>query len=302
MASILSETRQLLHSHGLRPKKRLGQSFLVDATVLRKILAGGAVQPEDLVLEIGAGIGTLTRALAEHCRRVVAVEIDPGLFRILQDILGDAPQVTLVHGDALHLDFGSLLGREGSWKVIANLPYAIATPLLTRLLQASPRFSLLLLMVQAEVAERLMASPGTKVYGSLTVLTQYYADVRPVARVSRAAFYPRPRVDSMLVRLNVLPTPRFVPQNPALFFDLVRAAFAHRRKTLKNALTQWERCPVDREDIGGVLQCAGIDARRRGETLALDEFQRLADALLSAIPRAESQAHISQSSALRTED
>ncbi|MGH7424898.1 MAG: 16S rRNA (adenine(1518)-N(6)/adenine(1519)-N(6))-dimethyltransferase RsmA, partial [Candidatus Methylomirabilales bacterium] len=195
MASILTETRRLLLTHGLRPKKRLGQSFLVDPAVLRRILDGAELQGSDRILEIGAGIGTLTRALAERCDRIIAVEIDPGLFQILEPLFQGQRHVTLVRGDARHLDLSSLLG-EGPWKVIANLPYAIVTPLITRLLEGSHRFSLLLLMVQQEVAERLMASPGTKAYGSLSVLAQYYTDVRTVIRVPRTAFYPRPQVDS----------------------------------------------------------------------------------------------------------
>jgi 16S rRNA (adenine1518-N6/adenine1519-N6)-dimethyltransferase len=283
MVSIQTETRRLLLAHGLRPKKRLGQNFLVDPTILQKILEGGRLEREDSVLEIGAGVGTVTRAVAERCHRVVAVEVDPGLFRILEQLLGGIPQVRLVHGDALRLDFGVLLGEEASWKVIANLPYSIATPLITRLLEASHRFSLLLLMVQAEVAERLMAAPGEKAYGSLTVLVRYYTDVRRVARVSRAAFYPRPQVDSMLVRLEVLPVPRVAPRDPALFFRLVRAAFGHRRKILKNALAQAEWVPMDRQGIERLLGRAGIDPGRRGETLTVEEFQRLADEMLFAI-------------------
>lgn len=283
MASLLTETRRLLLTHGLRPKKRLSQSFLIDRTVLGKILKGGELQREDRVLEIGAGVGTLTRALAERCNRVVAVEIDPGLFRILQDVLGARTHVSLVHGDALHLDYRSLLGDGRPWKVIANLPYSIATPLIGRLLSLSHHFSFLLLMVQEEVAERLMASPGTKAYGSLTILTQYYADVRPVVRVPNTAFYPRPQVDSALVKLDIPATPRVSPGDPALFFRLVRAAFAHRRKTLKNALSRLEGIPLARQEIHAVLERAGIDPRRRGETLNLQEFQVLADHLFDEI-------------------
>ena len=280
MASLLTETRRLLLTHGLRPKKRLGQSFLIDRIVLGKILKGGQLQREDQVLEIGAGVGTLTHALAERCDRVVAIEIDPGLFRILQDVLGARAHVTLVHGDALHLDYRSLLGEERPWKVIANLPYSIVTPLIGRLLSLSHHFSFLLLMVQEEVAERLMASPGTKAYGSLTILAQYYADVRAVVRVPNTAFYPRPQVDSALVRLDIPVTPRVSPEDPALFFRLVRAAFAHRRKTLKNALSRLEWIPLERPEIHAVLEEAGIDPRRRGETLSLQEFHVLADRLL----------------------
>lgn len=286
MASILTETRRLLLTHGLRPKKRLGQSFLVDRTILRKILDGGNLQREDRVLEIGAGVGTLTHALAKRCRRVVAVEIDPGLFRILEQVLGDTSQLTLVHGDALHLDFERLLGEEGSWKVIANLPYSIATPLIARLLNLSHRFSLLLLMMQEEVAERLMASPGKKAYGSLTVLTQYYADVRVMVRVRPSAFYPRPRVDSVVLKLEPLPTPRVAPRDPAFFFRLVRAAFAHRRKTLTNALMQSGWVTLDRHEIQTVMERANIDPSRRGETLTLQEFQGLADELLAELKAA----------------
>ncbi|MFQ5656966.1 MAG: 16S rRNA (adenine(1518)-N(6)/adenine(1519)-N(6))-dimethyltransferase RsmA [Candidatus Methylomirabilales bacterium] len=283
MASLLAETRRLLLTHGLRPKRRLGQRFLIDRTVLGKILDGGELRREDRVLEIGAGVGTLTHSLAERCSRVVAVEIDPGLFRILQHVLGGNAQVTLVHGDALHLDYTSLLGEEGPWKVIANLPYSIATPLIARLLNLSDCFSFLLLMVQQEVAERLMASPGNKAYGSLTVLAQYYTDVRMMLRVSRTAFYPRPQVDSALVKLDIPPKPRVSPRDPSLFFRLVRAAFAHRRKTLKNALAQLDWIPFERDELRAIIERAGIDPHRRGETLNLQEFRMLADHLLDEI-------------------
>ncbi len=280
MTSILTETRRLLRTHGLQPKKRLGQSFLVDRNILEKILARGELRQEDRVLEIGAGVGALTHALAERCRQIVAVEVDPKLFQILQEVLGHKTQVTLVQGDALRLDFGPLFGEERPWKVIANLPYSIVTPLITRLLSLSDCFSLLLLMVQEEVADRLIASPGKKAYGSLTVLAQYYADVRVVARVPRGAFYPRPRVDSALLRLEPLATPRVAPGDPALFFRLVRTAFAHRRKTLQNALIRSDWVALDRDAIQAILKRAGIDPNRRGETLTLQEFRMLADHLL----------------------
>jgi 16S rRNA (adenine1518-N6/adenine1519-N6)-dimethyltransferase len=286
MASILTETRRLLLTHGIRPKRRLGQSFLVDRAILRKIVRAGNLEWDDSVLEIGAGVGTLTQALAEHCHRILAVEIDPGLFSVLQQVLGGRPQVTLIQGDALHLELERLLGEEERWKVIANLPYAIATPLLTRLLNLNDRFSFLLLMVQAEVAERLMASPGKKAYGSLTVLTQYYADVRVVVRVSPSAFYPRPQVDSVLLKLEPLATARVAPRDLALFFRLVRAAFAHRRKTLANALLQSGWVPLDRKELQTVLMRANIDPSRRGETLTLQEFQVLADELLAELKAA----------------
>lgn len=281
MTSILTETRRLLVTHGLRPKKRWGQSFLVDRNILRKILEAGELHPEDRVLEVGAGVGTLTHALAERCRRVVAVEIDARLLQIVQEVLRGTTQVTLVHGDALRLDFGPLLGEERPWKVIANLPYSIVSPLITRLLALSPSFSLMLFMVQKEVAERLIASPGKRNYGSLSVFVHYYADARVVARVPRTAFYPRPRVDSVLLKLEPLSRPRVTPKDTEMFFRLIRTAFAHRRKTLQNALTRSGWIPLDREEIQETLARVGIDPRRRGETLTLQEFHTLADELVS---------------------
>lgn len=279
MASLLRETRRLLSTHGLRPKKRWGQCFLIDRNILGKVVEAGELRAGDRVLEIGAGVGVLTAALAERCRRVIAVEIDPQLFQILQEELGGREQVVLVQRDILELELEPLL-QGGRWKVIANLPYYLATPLLTRLLMSHRHFSLLLVMVQQEVAERLTASPGEKTYGSLTVLCQYHADIDIVARVSRNAFYPAPQVDSALVRLRVLPTPRVRPKDPDLYFRLVRAAFAYRRKTLINALTRAGWIPVDRQRLAAIVEGARIDPHRRGETLTLQEFQVLADQLL----------------------
>ncbi len=282
MASLLRETHRLLFTHGLRPKKRWGQCFLVDRNILGKILEAGELRAEDQVLEIGPGVGTLTAALAERCRRVVAVEIDPQLFQLLQEELGGKEQVILMQRDIFDLDLESLL-KGKRWKVIANLPYYIATPILTRLLMSHRHFSLLLVMVQQEVAERLQASPGGKAYGALTVLCQYHADIDIVARVSRNAFYPTPQVDSALVRLRILPRPRVQPKDPELYFRLVRAAFAYRRKTLANALVRSGWIPMDRPRLEAVLERARIDPHRRGETLTLQEFQGLADQLLTCM-------------------
>jgi 16S rRNA (adenine1518-N6/adenine1519-N6)-dimethyltransferase len=282
MASLLRETRRLLFTHGLRPKKRWGQCFLIDRNILEKILEAGELRAEDQILEIGPGVGTLTTVFAERSGRVVAVEIDPKLFQILHEVLGDKKHVVLLQRDILDLDLEPLL-RGGRWKVIANLPYYIATPILTRLLMLHRHFSLLLLMVQQEVAERLRASPGEKGYSSLTVLCQYHADVHMMAKISRNAFYPTPQVDSALVRLRVLPKPRVRPRDPALYFRLVRAAFAYRRKTLPNALARAGWIPMDRPRLEAVLERAGIDPHRRGETLTLQEFQEVADQLLTCM-------------------
>ena len=282
----------------MRPKRRLGQSFLIDARIRDLIVKAAEVGSNDLVVEIGAGTGTLTLALAEAAGGVLALEIDPGLFRILEERLkgiggfaaircGEvgtwvhigSENVILFCEDALQFDFAAYLqGRKA--QVVANLPYSVATPLILRLLSLKGLFSSLLLMLQQEVAQRLLALPGGKEYGALTVACRYQADVTLVAKVPKEAFYPRPKVSSALVRLDPLPEPRLKLRDPSLFFQVVRAAFGKRRKMLRNALLQ---APVvsDREALEQAFKISGIDPRRRGETLSIEEFSRLSDAISS---------------------
>ncbi|MBI3990132.1 MAG: 16S rRNA (adenine(1518)-N(6)/adenine(1519)-N(6))-dimethyltransferase RsmA [candidate division NC10 bacterium] len=279
-ASFLPETRRVLREHGLRPMKRLGQNFLIDPPVRDLIIKVAALKPEDQVVEIGAGTGILTEALASCVRSLWAVEIDPRLFAILKKRIGEREGVTLLQEDALHLDFPSFLGQGaggGRAKVIANLPYSMATAILLKLLPLHNLFSFLLVMVQQEVAERLLAPPGKKAYGSLTVLCRYHADVSLVAKIPREAFYPRPEVSSALIRLDLLPSPRLETPDPAFFFQVVRAAFAQRRKTLRNALLN--ALGEERPILEQALTTAGIDPTRRGETLNLEEFGQLSNAL-----------------------
>lgn len=281
--SLLRETRRLLAEHGIRPKKRLGQSFLIDARIRDLIVKAAEVGPEDLVVEIGAGTGTLTLALAEAAGGVLALEIDPGLFRILEEKLRGKEGVTLFCGDALQFDFAAYLGDRQA-KVVANLPYSVATPLILRLLSMKGLFFSFLLMLQREVAQRLLALPGGKEYGALTVACRYQADVKLVAKVPKEAFYPRPKVSSTLVRLDPLPEPGLKLRDPSLFFQVVRAAFGKRRKMLRNALLQ-ASIVSDREALEQAFSISGIDPRRRGETLSIEEFGRLSDALSLAINR-----------------
>jgi 16S rRNA (adenine1518-N6/adenine1519-N6)-dimethyltransferase len=272
-----SEVAALLRRHGLRPRKRWGQNFLIDRNTLENVLRAAELAPEDSVLEIGPGLGTLTRELAARCRRVIAVEIDPLLVGILRsETLADAANVELVHGDALALDLSALL-REGSWKVAANIPYYITTPLIERLLSVKERLERIVLMVQREVAARLTAAPGSADYSSLSVFVQYHTEPQITARVSRGAFLPPPDVDSAIVRLRVRREPPVTVQDEAFLLQVVRASFQQRRKTLLNALTTLP--DVSKEAAGMALERAGIDPARRGETLSLPEFARLADAL-----------------------
>ncbi|MDI6631157.1 MAG: 16S rRNA (adenine(1518)-N(6)/adenine(1519)-N(6))-dimethyltransferase RsmA [Bacillota bacterium] len=266
--------RALLSKYGVRPKKRLGQNFLVNPGVLEKIVAAANLTAADTVVEIGPGIGTLTGRLAEAAGKVVAVEVDPALVALLKETLSRFPNLYLVEGDALKADFNALVAAAGGafpYKVVANLPYYITTPLLTRLLTGNFRVALLVVMVQKEVALRLVARPGTKEYGAISVLVRFMAEPELVAVVSRGSFFPAPEVDSAVVRLTVRPSAPVTIPDEELFFRVVRAAFAQRRKTLTNALAG-SGLGLGRDAWPEVLARAGIDPTRRGETLSLEEF------------------------------
>jgi 16S rRNA (adenine1518-N6/adenine1519-N6)-dimethyltransferase len=272
-----TQVNALLRRHGLRPRKRWGQNFLIDRNTLDNVLRAADVGPDDAVLEIGPGLGTLTRELAQRARRVAAVEIDPLLVDLLRsETLADLPSVEVAHADALELDLAALFGDE-TWKAVANIPYYITTPLIERLLAVRSRLERIVLMVQREVAARLTAAPGSDDYGCLSIFAQFYTVPELTARVSRHAFLPPPGVDSAIVRLLIRREPAAPVREEARFFQVVRAAFEQRRKTLLNALTTIP--DVTRDVAAAALSHAGIDPTRRGETLAIPEFARLADAL-----------------------
>lgn len=264
--------KQVLDRYGIHPKKRWGQNFLVDRQVQQRMLEAAGLEPNDAVLEIGAGLGALTFPLARHVRHLITVEIDSRLTAILQAQMESLGNVRLVHANILDLPIEELLGEELQVKVVANLPYAITSPLLEYLLAAKERFPLMVLMLQKEVADRLSAKPGTEAYGALTLFVQYHAQVECLGRVSKRAFYPQPEVDSAIVRLTPLPA-RVEPSLEKSLFRLIRAAFRQRRKTLRNALVSLFGSSQHAADA---LQRAGIEPDRRGETLSLEEFMQLA--------------------------
>ncbi|MDR7415312.1 MAG: 16S rRNA (adenine(1518)-N(6)/adenine(1519)-N(6))-dimethyltransferase RsmA [Armatimonadota bacterium] len=266
--------RTALRRHQLRPKRRLGQHFLVDPRVLERIVALAELGPEDAVLEVGAGMGILTEQLARRAGWVVAVEVDPALLPALEERVSGFPNVQIVQGDILALDLRALFPPGFVRKVVSNLPYQIASPLTVRLLQEVPELERLVLMVQREVAERMAACPGTKEYGLLSLLVQYRARVEIALRIPPRAFLPPPKVHSAVVVLRPHPSP--APVDEALLFRVVRAAFAHRRKQLRNALRILELPP---EVLVAAAQDARVALHRRGETLSLQEFVALAEAL-----------------------
>jgi 16S rRNA (adenine1518-N6/adenine1519-N6)-dimethyltransferase len=265
----------LLRAHGLRPKKSLGQNFLVEDSALRQVVAAASIDPSACVLEIGPGLGHLTRYLASAARRVIAVELDQELIPILQEVLSPFPNVTLIQGDILKQD-PAVLVDEGGYLVVANIPYYITSTLIRRLLEAPLKPSRLVLTVQKEVAERICADPGHLSLLALSV--QVYGQPQVVIRIPAGAFYPPPEVDSAVLRVDLYDQPRVPAAQIGAFFRLTKAGFSQKRKTLRNALSAglaWE--PARAADL---LTSAGIDPQRRAETLSLEEWARLVDLFL----------------------
>lgn len=277
--------KEIMARHGLRPQHRLGQNFLTDDRVLEAIVGAAELGPEDLVLEIGPGLGTLTQRLARSAGRVVCIELDRNLVEVLTGTLvAEHTNIEVIHGDAARVDLHKLLterlpaGRKA--KVVANLPYYITTPLVMRLLEEDLPLERVVVMVQQEVADRMVSPPGSKEYGALSVAVQYYTEPWIVTRVRRGAFLPPPEVDSAVVGMRLRATPP-VEASRSAFFKVVKAAFGQRRKSLGNALTGLGLAkPVIQE----AMEAAGIDANRRGETLSLEEFAALARILFPGHP------------------
>jgi 16S rRNA (adenine1518-N6/adenine1519-N6)-dimethyltransferase len=262
----------LLERYHLEPRKSLGQNFLHDPNALDKIVAVADVQPHDTVLEIGPGTGALTDVLAQRAARVIAVELDRRLEPILRERFADASNVEIVFADILETDVPALVG-PGDFVVVANVPYYITSAILRHLLEAPHRPRRLVLTVQLEVAQRLVARPGDM--GLLSVSAQYYGTPKIVMRLKPAVFWPRPDVDSAVVRLDVHDTPPVVAPDDETFFRVVRAGFSQKRKQLKNSLSELGLTP---DTTAALLDAAHIDPRRRAETLTLDEWAALARA------------------------
>src|SRR3990170_1456262 len=261
----------LLRRFNLRPKKSLGQNFLVDERALAKVASAADLTPEDTVLEIGPGLGSLTRHLARAAHRVVAVELDDSLLLALQHVLQPYPNVEIVHGDILRLPTSDFQ-LPARYKVVANIPYYITSAVIRRLLEAQTRPALIVLTMQREVAERLCAGPGEM--SLLAVSVQFSSVPRIVARIPGGAFYPQPTVDSAVVRLEVLPRPAAAVDDADDFFAVVKAGFSQKRKQLRNALGGGLR--LDPAQTGALLARAGIAPERRAETLTLEEWGALA--------------------------
>lgn len=275
--------QKLLKAHGLRPNKALGQNFLADLNTVKRIVRTAEVGPDDLILEIGPGLGSLTEGLLQTGARVIAIEKDAGLARALGELFGSHPNIEIVHGDALKADLADLVHRHTALhspgspspvvKVVANLPYYITSPLLMHILESNLAFARIVVMIQREVALRLVAQPGTKEYGALTVAVQYRSEVQLAGTVPPTVFVPAPSVSSEIVLLT--PIHERIDAGSS-FFALVKAAFAQRRKTLRNAL---RGLGLSADEIQRALAEADIQGERRGETLSVSEFARLSKAI-----------------------
>ena len=277
--SSIRETKAVLARFGLRARKTLGQHFLVDSGVLDRIVRAAALSSSDTVVEVGPGLGILTRQLSRYAGRVIAVESDEHLAAALPQILTGSDNVTIVNADVLETDPGSILKIDlrdpapARYKVVANIPYYITSPILRQFLEAVWKPSLMVVMVQKEVGQAIVAPPGD--LGILAISVQFYGRPSIVGRVPAACFYPPPKVDSVILRIDVYDRPPVDVSDPARFFEVVRAGFSAPRKQLRNSLAQGLKIPP--HDAEELLGKAGIDPKRRAETLSLQEWARLCE-------------------------
>lgn len=285
--STPSRTNEILDQYGLKAKKSLGQNFLIEPQILKSMMTIGEVDKDTDVIEIGPGIGALTEFLGTYGRRVLSYELDDRMLEVLSDQLGEFDNIKIKHQDILKADLKKdvLEAFPDSKRliVVANLPYYITTPILFELLESDLPISAYVLMMQMEVAERLTAQTGDKAYGSLSIATAYYGRATIEKKVPKTVFKPRPNVDSSILLLKRREEPLVQVKNEKAFFKLVRAAFAHRRKTLGNNLKYFfKNKREDLEEVREILDTIGIEDKRRGETLTIDEFAKMSNAFIDA--------------------
>ena len=277
-------TKAILEKYGFTFKKSLGQNFLIDTNILRNIVENAELTESSGAVEIGPGIGALTEQLAKVCKKVLAFEIDQRLIPVLKDTLSPYPHVTIINQDFLKANVNEVLKEyfteEEEISIVANLPYYITTPIIMKCLEEKLPFKNMVVMMQKEVGDRIAAQPGTKNYGSLTIAIQYYTTAEIVMHVPRTVFIPQPNVDSVVIRLRKRDQPIVQVKDEAFFFKVVKSSFGQRRKTILNNLTNsLDQGKEKKELIVSSLDAAGIEPSRRGETLTIEEFAKLSDAL-----------------------
>lgn len=281
--SIINEIRG---KHGFKNSKSLGQNFLTDKNIIDQIIDGADIGPDDLVIEIGPGLGVITYEAAQKAKKVIAVEIDQNLIPILKETLAECPNVEVINQDILKTDVNEIIKAEQEKgikgvKVIGNLPYYITTPIIMKLLEDGIEADSITVMMQKEVADRIKSAPGKKTYGAISVAVQYYCSVETVTNVPRDVFIPQPNVDSAVLRLDIRKEKTVELLDKDIFFQCVKAGFGQRRKTLLNSITGVEG--VNKEIAKDALEACGIEVSRRAETLDLNEFAALANEILHRI-------------------
>ncbi|MEW8974436.1 MAG: 16S rRNA (adenine(1518)-N(6)/adenine(1519)-N(6))-dimethyltransferase RsmA [Tissierellaceae bacterium] len=264
--------RYIMDKYGFRFSKSLGQNFLIDGNIVRNIVKGADITKEDYVLEIGPGIGTLTEELALNAKKVVAVELDRSLLPVLDETLGKYDNIEIIHGDILKLDIEEIIREKldgRSIKVVANLPYYVTTPIIGKLLEDSLDIQAIVVMVQKEVADRMVAGPGTKSYGSLSVFVNFYSNPEILLIAPKTVFMPQPKIDSAVIKLNIRKELTDIDREK--FFKVVKAGFSKRRKTILNCLSSYG-FELDKDTIRQALEDVNIDPRERAENLLIEDF------------------------------
>ncbi len=277
-----ARTKEVLNKYGMSAKKKFGQNFLIDSNVLDGIVEAAGVTKDDCVLEIGPGIGSLTQYLAEAAGKVVAVEIDKTLIPVLADTLSEYDNVTVINDDVLKVDIDAIIKEYNNGrpiKVVANLPYYITTPIVMKLFESGAPMESMTVMVQKEVADRMVMGPGNKDYGSLSLAVGYYAEAKNVMDVAPSSFIPQPGVGSAVVHLKRYEKPAVVVSDEKFMFEIIRTAFNQRRKTLSNALSNNPALKVSRQQVQDALIKMGLGEMSRGEILSLSQFAQLSDIL-----------------------
>lgn len=274
-----SYVKEVLSQHGFKFSKSLGQNFLIDGNIVRKIVSESNITKDDYVLEIGPGMGTLTEELGLHAKKVVAIELDDSLLPILDQTLAPYDNIEIVHGDILKIDLPKLIEEKlngGPVKVVANLPYYVTTPIIAKLIEEGLNLESITVMVQKEVADRMASKPGSKVYGSLSVFVNFYSDPKVIVKVPKTVFMPQPKIDSSVIKLTLKKELPDIDREK--FFKVVKAAFSKRRKTIINCLSSYG-FDIDKETIRQVLESLNINPEERAENLSVEEFMNISKIL-----------------------
>lgn len=281
--ATFKRTKEIIEENKFLLKKNFGQNFLIDQHVINKIVEGASITKDDLIIEIGPGIGSLTEELLERAKLVVCIEIDKTLIPILEENFKDYDNLVIINEDVLKVDIAKVIEDNGfkSAKLVANLPYYITTPIIMDTLEKGYPITEIVVMIQKEVAYRMNAKPSTKEYGALSIVVEYYADTYLVANVPPNCFMPRPNVDSAVIRLTTLEETRVSPKNKPMFFKLVKAGFSMRRKTLVNCIFNMPEVTMSKTEIENMLESIDINPKIRGEALDIYQYTLICDTLFA---------------------